>query len=167
MASTPAIGSTQDTTDTKSPPVNPLGQLGKDDFLKLLVTQLQNQDPSSPADSTQFMQQMAQYATLEQMTNVATGMNSLNQSSQVSQSVSLIGHTIGYLRSDGSQGSGVADSVTVADGQITINVGSDTITPGDVTTIGASAPDGTDTTLSGIKDALDTLSKQSQGGQLP
>ena len=44
--------------------------LGKDDFLKLLMTQLQNQDPSSPMDNTQFIAQMATFSTLEQMVNI-------------------------------------------------------------------------------------------------
>ena len=45
------------------------GVLGQDDFLKLLVSQLQNQDPMSPADGTQFVAQLAQFQQLEQGVN--------------------------------------------------------------------------------------------------
>ena len=66
-----------DLSRSPSPPTtsvvnnSPGAQLGKDDFLKLLVAQLQNQDPSNPTDGTQFMGQLAQFSSLEQMTNVS------------------------------------------------------------------------------------------------
>ena len=44
--------------------------LGKDDFLTLLVTQLQHQDPLNPQDSTEFTAQLAQFSSLEQLGNV-------------------------------------------------------------------------------------------------
>jgi flagellar basal-body rod modification protein FlgD len=51
--------------------------LGKEDFLKLLVSQLQNQDPLNPSDPTQFTAQLAQFSSLEQLTNINENLQSL------------------------------------------------------------------------------------------
>ena len=68
-------------TDTNG---NPLitGQtqsLGKDDFLKLLVSKLQNQDPLKPMDDQSFVAELAQFSSLEQMNNIAEGISKQNQ----------------------------------------------------------------------------------------
>ena len=56
--------------------------LGKNDFLRLLMTQLQNQDPTNPMDSQQFAAQLAQFNTVEQLTNLNTGMTNLTNTQQ-------------------------------------------------------------------------------------
>lgn len=53
--------------------------LDKDAFLKLMMTQLQNQNPLEPTDSTQYMQQMAQFSSVEQLTNIASSQEKTNQ----------------------------------------------------------------------------------------
>ena len=71
--------------------------MGKEDFLNLLITQLQNQDPLNPTDSTEFTAQLAQFSSLEQLGNVNQKLMELNNfqaSINNSQAVSLIGKTI-------------------------------------------------------------------------
>ncbi len=64
--------------------------LDKNSFLKLLVTQLSKQDPTNPMNDREFISQMAQFSSLEQMNNVANSMNKL-RSSQANQ---LIGKMV-------------------------------------------------------------------------
>ena len=59
-------------TDTSTPTTDGPKPLGKDDFLKLLVTQLQHQDPLKPMDNEAFIAQTAQFSQLDQMTKMVT-----------------------------------------------------------------------------------------------
>ena len=71
--------------------------MAKDDFLNLLITQLQNQDPLNPTDSTEFTAQLAQFSSLEQLGNVNENLMELKHfqaSTSNSQAVALIGKAI-------------------------------------------------------------------------
>ena len=56
-----------------------LQQLGKDDFLQLMITKLQHQDPMDPMDDEDFIAQLAQFSSLEQLYNIADGLTSSNE----------------------------------------------------------------------------------------
>lgn len=62
--------------------------LGKDAFLQILITQLQNQDPTNPMDDREFIAQMAQFSSLEQMQNMTKAMENLLISQQQTQLMS-------------------------------------------------------------------------------
>ncbi len=72
----------------------PSQQLGKDDFLKILVTQLSNQDPTSPMENTEFIAQMAQFSSLEQMTNMSQNFEKLTSMINVSEAASMLGKNV-------------------------------------------------------------------------
>lgn len=118
-----AIGSTTPTTPTSTTGTqangNPKGTLGKDDFLKLLVTQLRYQDPLSPLDQNQFLAQTAQFTALEQLQNIGRTLDELKQTAAASgltQRASLLGRTItaaGRGITLGSTGAGVPLTFTL------------------------------------------------------
>jgi flagellar basal-body rod modification protein FlgD len=93
--------------------------LGKDDFLKILMTQLQNQDPLNPMQDQDFISQMATFSSLEQMTNLNTSMDNFVKSAvqnQFMQASSMIGKTVTYLDNQDNEMTAVVKSVLFKDG---------------------------------------------------
>jgi flagellar basal-body rod modification protein FlgD len=72
IASALAATANQTASSTKSPATDPL--TSKETFLKLLVAQIKNQDPTNPTDATQFVGQLTQYSELEQLIEINTGL---------------------------------------------------------------------------------------------
>jgi flagellar basal-body rod modification protein FlgD len=125
-----SIGPTTSGTGTASTTKTGTQTLGKDDFLKLLVTQLQHQDPLKPMDDTQFMSQMAQFSTLEQMTNMGDEIERMSFSGQVGQAVGLIGRAVTYEKKDGSTAQGTVQGVDIEDGKILVTIDGEKVEPG-------------------------------------
>jgi flagellar basal-body rod modification protein FlgD len=76
---------------------NPNAALSKDDFLKLLVTQLKYQDPLNPLDQNEFLSQTAQFTSLESLQNISQGLDTLNTNftgTTLGQAASLLGRTV-------------------------------------------------------------------------
>src|SRR4030042_3122841 len=69
----------------------PVKDLGKDEFLKLLITELKHQDPTNPMQDREFIAQMAQFSSLEQMLNFNTNMKKLLENSAFQSTYSLLG----------------------------------------------------------------------------
>ena len=86
-------------------------ELGKDDFLKLLITQLSNQDPTSPMENTEFISQMAQFPSLEQMTNMSTSFSKMASFINSSEAASTLGKTVELNVGDASV-TGIVEGAT-------------------------------------------------------
>ena len=93
--------------------------MGKEDFLKLLTTQLQYQDPLSPEDPKDFVAQLAQFSSVEQLINAntkldnfTTALTSLQGGQQLSQGVSLLDKTVKAQGNSFGVSSGKADNVS-------------------------------------------------------
>lgn len=107
----PGTGSTQNSSGAKT-------AVDYQSFLKLLVAEMKNQDPTNPMDSTQYVAQLATFSQVEQTVQVNNKLASLLQSSAVSQADSLLGHTL--TSADGTVKGIVASVKLTADGTVAV-----------------------------------------------
>jgi len=128
----------------------PTNELGQDAFLQLLISQLKNQDPLEPTTNDQFISQLAQFSSLEEMEKVnenLLGLALLQQSnaliSQLTDSSALIGQSVVYADpSTGEATTGVVSSVKLEEGLAILNIGGTDIPLANVQeVIGAALPE--------------------------
>lgn len=122
------------TTSKESGSASALGPaMGKDDFLKLLVTQLRNQDPLSPMDGTEFAAQLAQFSTVEQLIEINSKLQASTEAAasnalttQTMLGTTLIGHDVlirgDSLISDGENPARIAFELDAASSTVTIEI---------------------------------------------
>src|SRR5262245_56785821 len=115
------------------------GQMGREDFFKLLITQLQYQDPMKPMEDKDFLDQMAQFNSLEQLEAVSKSMQTLLDVSQLGQASVLVGKSV-TAKVDGETVSGVVSKATVANGEVMLQVGDKKIPIGSITEIANGGP---------------------------
>jgi flagellar basal-body rod modification protein FlgD len=112
------------------------GSLGKDDFLKLMVAQLQHQDPMNPMQDSDMMGQMASFSTLEQITNMAAANDTIAANLSSTGAIGLIGRTVTYTDENDLSHTGVVEKVTTAGGTPSLTVaGVDGIEPANITQV--------------------------------
>jgi flagellar basal-body rod modification protein FlgD len=88
--------------------------LGKDDFLKILLTQLQHQDPTKPMEDKEFIAQMAQFSSLEQMNNLAQQFSSVQSTLGRGTAYQLIGREVEIIE-NGQSILGMVEAVSGKD----------------------------------------------------
>ena len=101
---------------------------GKNEFLQLLVTQLKNQDPLDPVKNQDFVAQLAQFNSLEQMINLNSNFEKMLSLQQMTQASCLIGATVTWQDADGNQMSGVVSQIAMIDQQANLVVGTNNVT---------------------------------------
>jgi len=99
----------------EAPPTNPSATLGQNDFLKLMIAQLQAQDPLSPANTNEYLSELAQFTQVEQTTNLAN-------SSELTGAVQLLGHTVTYNGPQGQLVTGKVEGVQTTSAGTTVTV---------------------------------------------
>ncbi len=108
--------------------------LGKDAFLKILITQLTHQDPLDPLKDKDFIAQMAQFSTLEQMTNMNKSIEQMVALNKAS-AVSYIGRVIEYKGDDGLPAYSQVGYVRFEKGKIILNTPDGDVNLEDVTSV--------------------------------
>jgi len=110
----------QSNEDKKTKTAAEMNSLGKDTFLTLLVTQMQNQDPLEPTKDTEWVSQLATYSSLEEMQN-------MNRTLTNSQALNLVGQTV-IIQTKDTAGdyktvTGEVDFVNIKDNKAMLSVG--------------------------------------------
>jgi len=99
-------------------------ELGKQEFLQLLVTQLSHQDPMDPISNQDFIAQMAQFSSLESMTTMAEAYDETAQLSKAAQGFGLVGSSIEGVDENGRRVAGVVWGTELVNGQVMLKTGS-------------------------------------------
>lgn len=104
--------------------VSGISAVGQEEFLQLLVAQLQNQDPLDPVKDTEFIAQLASFSTLSGITELNASFSEILKLQQLTQGTDLVGKTVQYTASGSSTvETGKVDSLTVESGKVVLNIG--------------------------------------------
>jgi flagellar basal-body rod modification protein FlgD len=118
--------------------VNAAGDI-RTDYMKLLVTQLQNQDPLEPMDNNQMASQLTMFSQLEQLESMNRTFTQSLDAAQRSYASSLLGKEVSFADSENAEtgvSSGVVSEVTTgADGQLMLRVGAQTAALADILSV--------------------------------
>ena len=97
---------------------------GRNEFLQLLVTQLQHQDPLEPVGQTEFLQQLAQFSTLEGIEKLNASFAELLRAQELSEGMSLVGRHVRFaLEEGGPDQEGRVEEAAVQNGQVVLRIG--------------------------------------------
>jgi flagellar basal-body rod modification protein FlgD len=138
----PTSTTSTSSTGSSSNPYN----LQPTDFIKMMVTQLQNQDPMQPTSNSDLLAQMSQIGQLQSASDLQTTLKSITLQTQIGSASALIGKSVQGLDINGNPITGVVNSVSVAGGNVALqldtgsSLGLDSVTsigPAPATTSGA------------------------------
>lgn len=133
MSTTSAVSSSWAVEASTGTYSNPNAELGETDFLQLMLTQLQNQDPMDPMDTAAMSDQITQYSMLDQM-------EQMNASMAATRSYSMLGLNASYLSTDSDSGltyteSGTVTGVKTTDGVTYLEVNGNYINMSEITAV--------------------------------
>jgi flagellar basal-body rod modification protein FlgD len=113
-----------------------VSSIGQDQFLQLLVSQLQNQDPLNPVSPQDFITQLSSLNTVEGLTTLNANFSQLLQLEQLTNGSSLIGKTVEYTPTGGGAAlSGTVDSLSVQNGNFVLQIGGKSVNLSQITSV--------------------------------
>lgn len=107
--------------------------LTSETFLKLLITQLQNQDPTAPVGNEELLQQLSSMRSLQSNIELSDTLKDLNTNQQITSGASFLGTIVTGTTSDQKSVTGVADRVFVDNGDTILGIGDDNVPVKNVT----------------------------------
>jgi flagellar basal-body rod modification protein FlgD len=138
--STGAVGSSSNSsaasnTSSAASTADPFANLNMSDFLTLMITEMQNQDPTAPEDTSQIMQEIGQMQSIESTTQLNTTLNALSLGQGLSSASLLINQNITGLDDNGDSVNGTVSSVIMSNGTPSLVVGNSTVQLSNVQTV--------------------------------
>src|SRR5258707_6427427 len=112
---------------------NGFAALTSQDFLKMLITELKNQDPTQPVSNSELLQQLSQMQALQSNVELNTTLKGFSNDQQISSGASFLGKVVSGTDGNQNPVSGVADRVFVQNGSMMIGIGSSSLSVADVT----------------------------------
>jgi flagellar basal-body rod modification protein FlgD len=109
--------------------------LEMDDFLRLMITELQNQDPLDPMENSEILQQISQIREIEATSSLSETLEAVLRGQNLSSAASLIGREVTALADDGATVTGAVERVSVDADQVLLHVGDRTVSLENVRTI--------------------------------
>jgi flagellar basal-body rod modification protein FlgD len=108
-------------------------------FLKLLVAQLQYQDPTNPTDTSDFMNQTATLSEVQTMASMQSSLTALSSAQNAQEATAMIGKQVTYTNAAGVFASGVVSSVQLLGSGPTLQVGNDAVALSSVSSVSAAS----------------------------
>lgn len=124
-------------------PANPVIKNAVDEsqnFMRLMIEQLKNQDPMDPMDSNAFTQQLATINSLEQLININNVLSQTQQATELSEATSLLGYYVEGLDASNAFVTGYVDRVEMIDGRATLLLGENSLLVGQVLSVDELSP---------------------------
>ena len=130
-----ALSSGTSTPPAASAQSDRLNELKPEDFIKMMVAELENQDPMNPKSNTEMLQQISQIRSITSNDQLSASIESLTLGQALSTASSLIGKKVTGVNSLDESVTGTVEKVTIENGDAKLYVGSSIINVGNVTAI--------------------------------